>query len=695
MSAIIEILEKLKNPDNEFSPIPFWFLNDEFTDDEIVRQLEDFNSKGVNGVVLHPRIGIPESIEYLSDTYMHFIEVAIKTADRLGMKIVLYDEAMYPSGSAHGMVVASNPKFAAQAIFLSDDCNFGKLITKTSSGKYIVQRDSDGRIRGIHWGEDDEEPNAPRAADLLSKDSVDKFIELTHERYYSLFSEYFGNTIIGFFTDEPMLLGREPKPDCFVWTWGFEEEIVANGGKLEELEGLFSGENNKTIELYKRLVFEKENAIFYKSLSDWCVRHKIELMGHPHEPDDIECEKFFGVPGQDVVLRRIAPEMGALSGSESVQGKCSSDSARIMGKRRNSNECYGACCRNKTPWYFTGADLKWYTDWLGVRGVNMFIPHAFYYSVKGKRKDERPPDVGPNNIWWKYFNIISTYIKRISYLMTDCQNTAKVAVMCENRNVPSDKIAWLYQNQIEFNYLPYNFVSDEMYKDGKLYVKDNEYEFVCNDWKNRFPEMKRVENINDISHREIYTIDKCDGLRVSCIVKNNVKMWFLTNEGEKDIDTKAYLIGYGKVIKMDLWSGDINSIPTNNEGDRAYFDLYLSKFESLLIILGDKDFPLERKKEFANVDFELKSEDEEKHIKTYIGKFSGKKDNLFVSVLAEEMVECFVNGKFCGVSLWNKHEFYISPYLTDSENLIELVITGNAANRFTTNRISYGLISKD
>ena len=145
MSQIIDLLEKIKNPDKEYSPIPFWFLNDEFTDEEIVRQLEDFNSKGVNGVVLHPRIGIPNSIEYLSDKYMHFIEVAIKTADRLGMKVVLYDEAMYPSGSAHGMVVASNPKFAAQAIFLSDDCNSGKLITKTSSGKYIVQKDSDGR----------------------------------------------------------------------------------------------------------------------------------------------------------------------------------------------------------------------------------------------------------------------------------------------------------------------------------------------------------------------------------------------------------------------------------------------------------------------------------------------------------------------------------------------------------------------
>ena len=40
---------------------------------------------------------------------MHYIRVAVETAAKLGMVIVLYDEAMYPSGSAHGMVVKENP----------------------------------------------------------------------------------------------------------------------------------------------------------------------------------------------------------------------------------------------------------------------------------------------------------------------------------------------------------------------------------------------------------------------------------------------------------------------------------------------------------------------------------------------------------------------------------------------------------
>ncbi|MBR6719951.1 MAG: hypothetical protein IKL74_03480, partial [Clostridia bacterium] len=203
MNKTYALIEKLKTPAREFSPMPFWFLNDDFTDEEIIRQLTDFNAHGVHGVVLHPRIGVPESIQYLSDKFMHFMKVAVENAARLDMKVILYDEAMYPSGSAHGLVVAANPKFASQAIILADNTDEGKLISKTESGKYIMQVNSNGKIRGIHFGEDDGQPNAPLAADLLNQESVDKFIELTHERYYAEVKKYFGNTVIGFFTDEP------------------------------------------------------------------------------------------------------------------------------------------------------------------------------------------------------------------------------------------------------------------------------------------------------------------------------------------------------------------------------------------------------------------------------------------------------------------------------------------------------------
>ena len=106
---IQQLLGYLQNPQEEFTPIPFWFFNDKPDRKIIKQQLEDFIDKGVNALVLHPRIGIPEEIPYLSKAYFDAVRYVVETAAGLGMKIVLYDEGMYPSGSAHGIWLMGHP----------------------------------------------------------------------------------------------------------------------------------------------------------------------------------------------------------------------------------------------------------------------------------------------------------------------------------------------------------------------------------------------------------------------------------------------------------------------------------------------------------------------------------------------------------------------------------------------------------
>lgn len=698
---IRSVIENIMHPDKEFTPIPFWFWNDELTDEEIIRQLHDFRDKGVYGVVLHPRIGMPESIPYLSDEFMHFVKVAVEAARSLGMYIVLYDEAMYPSGSAHGLVVRENPKYAAQAIILTDNPNDGKIIAECESGKYVVQVDSRGTIRGIHFGEDDGEAGAPAAADLLSQESVNCFIRLTHERYYEVVGEHFGKTVIGFFTDEPSVLGRRPRRGAFAWTWGFENDFVAAGGRLEELEGLFIGEENTSTALYRKMIFDRELDVYYASLSRFCTEHGIALMGHPHSGDDIECERYFDIPGQDMVLRWIAPERDPLSGAESAQGKCSSDAARLSGKRRNSNECFGVCVRDNIPWYFSGADMKWYVDYLGVRGVNMFIPHAFYYSVRGARRDERPPDVGPNNIWWAHYNKISDYMKRISYIMTDSVNEAQVAVMCKNRDMRIDRVRELYENQVEFNYITYRDFKADMLNGDTLTVGDNTYRYVYCDYENAVSGVEKILGACDLPYRDLYTDIPCPALRVSRIKKSGVRMAFITNEGESRVTTRAAIEGKGKLIAFDLWNGEYRKIASEEKDGRLYFDLALDVRESLLLIIdenGDFEAPESSEKHFVDLDLTLESDDVESFTKTYTGTLNcDKKDGseIWLRVNAEEMAKCFVNGEFVGVSLWSTHKFNLTKKLRNGENTVMLKVTGNAANRFTEHRIPYGLCDTD
>ena len=312
------LIKEILQPDMEFTPIPFWFFNDAFEEEKVRRQMEDYVEKGVGGLVLHPRIGVPEDMPYLSDSYFRAVKYIVRTASELGMKIVLYDEGMYPSGSAHGMVVAANPAYASRGILLmaADEAEEklgqeegAQVIADFPDGSRIVYGFTGGTIRGIHFGEDDGEPGAPKAADILNPDAVDLFIHLTHDRYYEELKEYFGNTVIAFFTDEPSALGRNAER-YRPWVPGLEKELEAAGGKAEELALLFSAagkkaagredivepEENLTVQIYQRLIKEKLREIFYARLSGWCEDHGISLMGHPAESNDIEEALYFHIP---------------------------------------------------------------------------------------------------------------------------------------------------------------------------------------------------------------------------------------------------------------------------------------------------------------------------------------------------------------------------------------------------------------
>lgn len=695
---IVGLLDDLMNPPKEFTPIPFWFFNDEPDLEKIKMQLTDYVEKGVNGIVLHPRIGIPKTLEYLSDEYFEIVKFIVKTAAELEMLVVLYDEGMYPSGSAHGEVVKANPDFASVGIIMTDDPTSGKLIVDLEDGNYIVQRFTKGTIRGIHFGEDDGQPGAPPSTNILNPLAVDKFIELTHERYYQHLKEYFGNTIIGFFTDEPCILGRNASR-YRDWTDNLEEDIVASGGELKELRALFEKKENRTTKIYKSLIKNRLMEVFYGKISKWCEEHGIALMGHPEASDDIAEELYFHIPGQDLIFRRVSPEEGGIIQSDSVHAKTASDIARHLGRRRNSNECFGVCIRNKTPWYFTGEDMKWYIDWLGVRGVNMYIPHAFFYSVKGERSGERPPDVGPNNIWWDHYKHYSDYMKRISYIMTDSNNNANIAVLCHDNQVPYKELVSLFEQQIEFNYLPLALLEQCSIKDNKLCINGYEYDTVVNvigaEGYDILKSVHTVTDCNDIQKQDFITKDLCKNLRVSHITKDNIEMYFVFNEGQEDVDTQATVPLKGEIIAVDLWKGKSYKLRSSSHEEKTQFPLQLKAFETVLIIIGDAG-ELEEKPEvtfLGNLTETFKCVKDENNQKLYTANLQVDKveGNEVFEVVGEEMVECYCNGEFVGVSFWNNHSFSIGKWLQTGDNEIKLRVTGNIANIYTNEKIPYGL----
>ena len=210
------------------------------------------------------------------------------------------------------------------------------------------------------------------------------------------------------------------------------------------------------------------------------------------------------------------------------------------------------------------------------------------------------------------------------------------------------------------------------------------------------PSLVHIGGIADLPYRDLYTEPPTPDVRVSRLCKGGVRMMLLTNEGNADVDAVAAIDGALGLVAVDLWRGEHWREEVALRDGKTAFRLDLAPRESRLYILDDGSFPSppRAKRRYVDVDFSLISEDTGAYVKTYRGSLSvgGDTADVWLRVDAEEMVECFVNGRFVDASLWKRHEFLLSAHLVPGENDVLLKVTGNAANRYTAHTVAYGLM---
>lgn len=475
----------------EFSQAPFWFWNDQLSETGITRQLDDFQSHGIHAFVIHPRAGLPEHLGWMSEELLRYMRFVIEEAARRDMWVILYDEAMYPSGSSAGQVVAENPTYACRGLVQIDltDAVPGETIQGVLVGQSgvalscdhtlvaEVNRRHDGHriavvdrpvrtiIRGVHFMERDPvrrddhkevEENHPLAGDLLNPEAMQCFIRLVYQRYFEEFGSHFGNTIRAIFTDEPGLLGRggwsgiNPRPG----TTGILEYVNAFLGYdftpyLPALWDDAEPDANQHRADYAKALRHRLQETYYQPISSWCTDHGICLTGHPEKSTDIGMLRYFQIPGQDVVLRYVEPgKESALTGPHSTMAKCASSAMLHLGRRHNLNEFAGAYGHD-----LTFREYRWLALWLLVRGCNLLVPHAFYYSIRGPRVDERPRDVGPNSPWWGRYAGFSDLTGKLCWLNTDSEHLCDVAILGQEDRLPWQAARICFESQIDFNYI--------------------------------------------------------------------------------------------------------------------------------------------------------------------------------------------------------------------------------------------------
>ncbi|HOW71214.1 MAG TPA: glycosyl hydrolase [Phycisphaerae bacterium] len=650
---------ELATPRPEFSQMPFWFWNDRLEEEEIKRQMADFREHGVYGFIIHARMGLPKDIPYMGERWLQLVRAAVEEAKSTNMRVCLYDEGMYPSGSAHGEVVRSNPSFAAKGLTMTMQDVAGpadlprpapsngtlvatliarptpdskakaveptslKLVDAAATSIKVPQGPwrvmtfacvpSKGRIRGVHEDEEDSAPAAPPAANLLDPAAMQVFIRFAYEPYDRILREHFGKTVIAMFTDEPNMLGRRSTPGLQPWTDGIEHDYERQHGDslLPLLPALFLdlGPETATVRArFHQTLARRLNDSYYRQLSEWCDRHGIALTGHPAGPTEIDPLHYFQIPGQDIVWRGLLPEKNlALQGTNSAIAKCTSSVARHDGRWLNANEVYGAF-----GWQLTMEEMKWLADWLMVRGVNTLYPHAFYYSIRGNRFNERPPDVGPNNAWWPHYRLFADYTSRLCGLLADSRQVCHVAILCRNNQLPWRAAEHLYRNQIDFNYLEeWRLIGQARIEDSSLAVGPMRYTLLVVDQDEplakttqaRIDELERAglrvsyctggvgpELVHD-APRDLTVDPASPDLRCTHLRKRDHDFYLLVNEGDRPIETGLTVPIRAKAEWFDAWESTFRPT-TVQKADHSTMTITLQlERRSSLVLCIDRGQP--------------------------------------------------------------------------------------------------------
>jgi hypothetical protein len=335
---------------------------------------------------------------------------------------------------------------------------------------------------------------------------------------------------------------------------------------------------------------------YYRPLSAWCEQHGLALTGHPAKGDDIGPLRYFHIPGQDLVWRWVLPDQpSALEGPESTQAKCSSSAMLHAGRRRNANECCGAYSHEMT-W----EEMNWLARWAFVRGVNMLIPHAFYYSIRGPRRDERPPDVGPHSSWWDRFSEYALACRRLSWINTDSQPVCHLAILGKANYLPWHAARQCLCYQQDFNYVEERdllrnaAVDDEGFQLAgmKYQVLIVEYDPPA-DVKRALVPMALAGRVFRFSGDEpadnllawlaryvpadIHVTPKTPALRVRHVVKNLQHYYLIFNEEQAPLDFSLELAAGEPWLLFDVITGSAESFPEGGS-------LHLNGYELKILI---------------------------------------------------------------------------------------------------------------
>ena len=302
MLALIAIgcgLAATASPARGDGMIPFLAITGKPTEAEVRAKVAAIQAQGIDSFLIYARSGL--ELEYMGEEWLKLNEWFCDEAEKRGMKVWLYDEYNWPSGTCKGRVPNENDawRYAEYGVYRNPDGSY-RWTTALAPGGWV---------------------------NVCEPAAVARFIELTHEVYAKRLDRWFKNkTILGIFTDEPGHPTRVTFPDgkplvSFRKYSGLEDEYkAATGRELKaDVEKWLATKEGDVWSVYLDLMGKRFRAAYFDQIRAWCDAHGILFTGHMISENDlygsarcngnpILCLRGESLPGMDEIHTRCEPD---------------------------------------------------------------------------------------------------------------------------------------------------------------------------------------------------------------------------------------------------------------------------------------------------------------------------------------------------------------------------------------------------
>lgn len=505
--------ENFKNPPATYRPHTLWFWNNtpatrEGIDEQIIGLHDD---SGYGGIGILP-FGTEFTPKYLSDEYFDLYVYAVRKAAEQGLKVTLYDEYGFPSGSAGAINGDNTPRFMERYPDLTIK-RLDKIEREVFNGEtYCESLPKEGKLMGVvamnidtkeridlsekiagdtlRWTAPqgtwkvmqficvtDGDPNM----DYLDPAAAQAFIDMIHEAYYKRMPDAFGPVITHTFYDEVTIYRAQGR----VWTPRFNEIYKERYGSNPILfyPALWYDIGPET-QAARNALFTLRSDLYAEAypqaITRWSREHNTIATGHQDNEeivnpvgtsgDLMKCFRYLEMPGIDKIgttrptITRPAEKFYKIVASAAYNW----DHSLVMA------ETYGLMGDLSMDSLRSVAVDQF------IKGVNWFIPHAAWYN--DKKVTFKPELSARNPHYADSLYDFTTFLARLQYMLqNDARFVTDVAVLYPIHTMQGDHYfdgpIRPYEGGVKIPYLDYVQVGE---------ILSNE---ICRDYQWLHPEV--------------------------------------------------------------------------------------------------------------------------------------------------------------------------------------------------------------